>query len=126
MSNHPSFSLNELKCKCGKCGSTGAEMDAGFMQRLQGMRNAFGKPMVLSSAYRCPAHPVERGKAMPGEHCTGQAVDVAIQGADALELLQLAIRHGFGRIGISQKGSGRFIHLGTGGGRFPNPALWTY
>lgn len=123
----PNFSHAELRCKCGRCGSTGAEMDPAFMDLLQRLRTAYGKPMRLSSAYRCPAHPVEAKKAAPGEHCTGKAVDVAIQGADALELLNLALAVGFTRIGINQKGSGRFLHLGTSaGGRFPSPAIWSY
>ncbi len=123
----PNFSRAELRCKCGRCDSTGAEMDPTFMDKLQQLRVRFGKPMVLSSAYRCPAHPVEARKAQPGEHCTGKAVDVAITGADAVTLLQLALELGFARIGVQQKGSGRFIHLGTSaGGRFPSPALWSY
>jgi zinc D-Ala-D-Ala carboxypeptidase len=123
----PNFGYAELRCKCGKCGSTGDEMDAAFMAKLQQLRTQLGKPMALSSAYRCPKHPVEINKAAPGEHCTGQAVDVAIQGGEALQLLRLALELGFTRIGIKQKGSGRFIHLGTSaGGRFPSPALWSY
>ncbi|MHB0817715.1 D-Ala-D-Ala carboxypeptidase family metallohydrolase [Stutzerimonas stutzeri] len=123
----PNFSYAELRCKCGRCGSTGAEMDAAFMDKLQQLRERFGQAMRLSSAYRCPAHPVEAKKAQPGEHCTGQAVDVAIQGGAALELLRLALELGFARIGVQQKGSGRFVHLGTSaGGRFPSPAIWSY
>nr|WP_029767048.1 D-Ala-D-Ala carboxypeptidase family metallohydrolase [Pseudomonas sp. P818] len=123
----PNFSLAELRCKCGRCGSTGAEMDSEFMDKLQRLRSAFGKPMVLSSAYRCPRHPVEAKKTAPGEHCTGKAVDVAIRGPEALRLLQLALELGFTRIGVSQKGTARFLHLGTSaGGRFPSPAIWSY
>ncbi|WP_271105111.1 D-Ala-D-Ala carboxypeptidase family metallohydrolase [Pseudomonas tohonis] len=123
----PNFSLVELRCKCGHCGSDGREMDTAFMERLQQLRTAFGKPIKLSSAYRCPKHPVEAKKAAPGEHCTGKAVDIAIRGPEAVELLRLALDLGFTRIGISQKGAARFIHLGTSaGGRFPSPALWSY
>ncbi|MGX5217838.1 D-Ala-D-Ala carboxypeptidase family metallohydrolase [Pseudomonas segetis] len=123
----PNFSLAELRCKCGRCDSTGHEMDNEFMERLQRLRTAYGKPMLLSSAYRCPSHPVEAKKAAPGEHCTGKAVDVAIRGPQALHLLQLAIETGFTRIGVSQKGTTRFLHLGTSeDGRFPSPALWSY
>ena len=123
----PNFSYAELRCKCGNCDSTGHEMDAEFMDRLQRLRTAYGKPLQLSSAYRCPDHPVEAKKASPGEHCTGKAVDVAIRGPDALLLLRLALEAGFTRIGVNQKGSARFLHLGTSAdGRFPSPAIWSY
>ncbi|WP_250546800.1 D-Ala-D-Ala carboxypeptidase family metallohydrolase [Stutzerimonas nitrititolerans] len=123
----PNFSYAELRCKCGRCGSDGTEMDPAFMDKLQQLRERFGQAMRLSSAYRCPAHPVEAKKAQPGEHCTGKAVDVAIQGAGALALLGLALELGFTRIGVQQKGGGRFLHLGTSaGGRFPSPAIWSY
>ncbi|MOA18896.1 hypothetical protein D3C78_1392400 [compost metagenome] len=70
---------------------------------------------------------MEARKSQPGEHSTGKAVDVAIQGADALLLLRLALELGFTRIGIQQKGAGRFLHLGTSAGaRFPSPAIWSY
>ncbi|WP_325436288.1 D-Ala-D-Ala carboxypeptidase family metallohydrolase [Pseudomonas nitroreducens] len=125
----PNFSYAELRCKCGRCSSDGREMDPAFMAELQKLRDLYGKPMTISSAYRCPKHPVEAKKAQPGEHTTGLAVDVAIRGADALELLRLALSLKFTRYGISQKGSaGRFIHLGMApkGGRLPSPAIWSY
>lgn len=124
----PNFSAKELRCKCGKCNSDGSEMQPEFMDSLQQLREQFGKPMALSSAYRCRRHPEEAKKAEPGEHAMGLAVDVQIRGADAVQILHLALNLGFTRIGISQKGNSRFIHLGRAptGGRLPSPALWSY
>lgn len=124
----PNFSYAELRCKCGRCGSDGSEMDKAFMEKLQALRVQFGRPMAISSAYRCAAHPAEARKAVPGEHAMGMAVDVSIQGAPALELLGMAIAAGFTRIGVQQKGSGRFLHIGMAppGGKLPSPALWSY
>ncbi|MGE8308520.1 MAG: D-Ala-D-Ala carboxypeptidase family metallohydrolase [Pseudomonas protegens] len=122
------FSAKELRCKCGKCNSDGSEMQPEFMDRLQQLRNQYAKPMALSSGYRCRRHPEEARKAEPGEHNMGLAVDVAVRGPDALKLLQLALGLGFTRIGVSQKGNSRFLHLGLApiGGRLPSPALWSY
>lgn len=122
------FSAAELRCKCGKCNSDGSEMDPAFMDRLQQLREQFNKPMALSSAFRCRRHPEEAKKAEPGEHSLGQAVDVRIRGAEALELLQRALNLGFTRIGVSQRGNARFLHLGTAlaGGRLPSPMIWSY
>ncbi|GAA0427019.1 hypothetical protein GCM10008969_58240 [Pseudomonas veronii subsp. inensis] len=122
------FAYSELRCTCGHCDSTGREMDPAFMARLQRLRDAYGQPMQLTSAYRCPRHPSEAGKAAPGEHFDGRAVDVRCRGAEALTLLRLALPLGFNRVGIHQKGKARFLHLGLApaGGRLPSPAIWSY
>lgn len=130
MSHSPwaDFAYSELRCRCGACDSTGHEMDPAFMARLQRLRNAYGQPMPLASAYRCARHPSEANKSAPGEHFDGRAVDVRCRGAEALTLLRLALSLGFNRIGVHQKGAARFLHLGLApaGGRLPSPALWSY
>lgn len=124
----PNFQSSELRCRCGRCDSDGNEMDPGLLDRLQQLRDLYGKPLPLSSAYRCPKHPSEAGKAEPGEHALGLAVDVRCRGAEALQILQLALNLGFTRIGVSQKSGTRFLHLGLSpiGGHLPSPALWSY
>ena len=124
----PNFTYAELRCKCGKCGSDGSEMDPAFMAELQELRRLFNKPMTLTSAYRCPNHPAEAKKREPGEHTTGMAVDIACSGIEAMDILFVALGMRFTRVGINQKGSGRFIHLGMApkGGRLPSPAIWSY
>lgn len=122
------FAYFELRCRCGVCDSSGREMEPAFMTRLQRLRDAFGRPMPLASAYRCARHPIEASKTAPGEHFDGRAVDVRCRGADALALLRLALPLGFNRIGIHQKGNERFLHLAISpaGGRLPSPAIWSY
>lgn len=124
----PNFSLAEVRCKCGRCSSTGTEISSELMDELQRLRDAYGKPITITSGYRCARHPVEIGKAELGEHTQGLAVDIAVRGADAVQLLRLAMQLGFTRFGISQKGASRFIHLGIArpGGRLPSPAIWSY
>mgnify|MGYP000462107122 CR=1 FL=1 len=118
---YPNFSEAEFKCKhCGE-----VEMRPHFMAKLQQLRNAFGKPMVITSGYRCKYHPVESRKSEPGVHAKGIACDVAVQGTDAYELLRLAFAHGFTGIGVQQKGGGRFIHLDTWQ-EPPRPNVWSY
>lgn len=123
----PNFSDSELSCRCGQCSGVQA-MDPDFMDKLQFLRAVYGKPMPVSSGHRCAQHPAEAGKAQPGEHTLGLAVDVRCQGADAHRLLRLALERGFTRIGISQKGGSRFLHIGLSpiGGRLPSPMLWSY
>lgn len=56
------------------------------------------------------------------------AVDIACSGIEAMDILWVALGMRFTRVGINQKGSGRFIHLGMApkGGRLPSPAIWSY
>lgn len=118
---YPNFSAKEFDCThCGK-----NEMRADFMERLQALRNAYGKPMRITSGYRCPEHPIEAKKAKPGSHASGCACDIGIDGPDAHQLLSIALQLGFTGIGVQQKGSGRFIHLDTltSGLR---PTVWSY
>ena len=63
----PDFHASELKCRCGQCDSDGREMDPVFMTLLQRLRQVYGKPMFLNSAYRCSKHPNERNKAVHGD-----------------------------------------------------------
>ncbi|BAO82923.1 phosphoribosylformimino-5-aminoimidazole carboxamide ribonucleotide ProFAR isomerase [Serpentinimonas maccroryi] len=103
-------------------------MDADFMDRLQALRSAFARPMLISSGYRDPTHPLEAIKSQPGSHASGRAVDVSVRGAEALQLIALAVQHGFTGIGVQQKGSGRFIHLDdlSAQAQQPRPTIWSY
>ncbi len=114
------FTADEFRCSH----SGRSDMDADFMRKLQHLRAVYGKPMVITSGYRAPEHPIEAKKRKPGEHTTGRACDVAVRGADALRLVQLASNMGFTRIGVNQKGTKRFIHLGDS----PDflPGIWSY
>lgn len=120
-SKYQNFSAKEFDCShCGK-----NEMQPDFLQKLQTLRSVYGKPLRITSGYRCPAHPIEAKKAKPGAHASGCACDIGIDGPDAHRLLKLAFAAGFTGIGVQQKGSGRFIHLDTleGGLR---PTVWSY
>jgi len=119
------FKAKELTCKCG-CNKV--EFDLGFLATLNAIREECGFSFALSSAYRCPEHPVEARKEVKGAHTHGKAVDILASGENALEIIRVAQKHGIQRIGIQQKGSGRFIHLDgcTEEDGFPCPAIWSY
>lgn len=129
-SQFANFGRTEMVCRC--CGR--AEMDEDFMFRLQALREKFGKPMRITSAYRCASHPVEAAKDKPGAHNTGRAVDVAVSRDQAYALMRLAMQMGFTGIGVQQKGDKRFIHLDditsgecfAEGKTFVRPTVWSY
>lgn len=121
------FSIEELKCK--HCGAH--ILIPEFMDKLQALRTEYGKPMKITSAYRCSAHNnAVSSTGVHGPHTTGEAVDIACSGADAYKLVSLAIKHGFTGIGVAQKGphEKRFIHLDTLPNAVgqPRPTVWTY
>jgi len=118
---YPNFSEAEMRCR-----HTGrVAMDPAFMERLQALRTQYGRPMRVTSGYRDRTHPAEARKAQPGTHTMGRAVDIAVRGKDAFDLVALAMDYGFTGIGVQQHGNTRFIHLDDLEGP-TRPALWSY
>jgi zinc D-Ala-D-Ala carboxypeptidase len=124
---YPNFSEAEMRCKhTGKC-----EMHPDFMERLQQLRYLYDRPMPVTSGFRDRTHPVERKKPAGsiGPHTTGRAVDIAVRGSDAYDLIYMAMACGFTGIGLRQHGNSRFVHLDDlppGNPSGPRPWVWTY
>ncbi|MGH6946134.1 MAG: transglutaminase-like cysteine peptidase [Kiloniellales bacterium] len=124
----PSFTRAEMACKCG-CGQ--ASVDPAFMDRLQGLRQAFAAPLPVTSGYRCEQHNAHVSTTgHEGPHTSGRAADIRMAGAAAQRLVQLALAHGMTGVGLKQNGphEGRFVHLDDlpeAAGR-PRPTIWTY
>ena len=108
---------------CSHCGAEGIDMD--FMQVIDEMRHTAGFAFPVTSAYRCPNHPAEAAKSAPGAHTTGLAIDIGVSRGRAFRVIELALSAGIKRIGINQKGNGRFIHLDMCDDRL-TPTIWTY
>ena len=105
-------------------------MNQSFIDRLNNLREAYGKPMTISSGYRDSTHPVEAMKKDPkgGAHVSGEAADILIERGNAFKLLSLAFLIGFTGIGVNQKGGARFLHLDTleNSPTRPRPTIWSY
>lgn len=119
----PYFTKEEFDCS-----HTGKNrMRKEFMDLLYEIRKTYNKPMVITSGYRDAKHPIEAAKANAGEHSYGVACDIAIRGVDALDLMIIAYGYGIRRMGVSQKGSSRFLHIGAGDRQLNFPSsLWSY
>ena len=135
-SRYPNFTEDEMRCKGEACCGGRADMDPEFMSMLQGLRTAYGKPMAVTSAYRCPDHNDRvSGTGRDGPHTTGRAADVAVARRSSFELLKFAFLWGMTGIGVKQRGppDKRFIHLDNllelyEGDRLvrPRPTTWSY
>ena len=110
------FDISEFDCK-----ETGEnEMDYGFLESLDLLRDTCGFPFVITSGYRSPEHSVEKAKAKPGTHSKGIAADIKIaNSAERFDLIDAALMQGFTGIGIHKD----FIHLDM---RHTEEVMWVY
>jgi len=111
------FSVKELRCPC--CGDI--KMDSQFMNELETFRRLLGRPIVITSAYRCNAHNKKVGGTPNSLHLFGRAVDIAHpESWSAYTLVEIAVRNRFGGIGVAKS----FIHIDNR--PISNARLWTY
>ena len=71
------FKLSEFECKCG-CRTV--KLHSELLRRLQAIRTQTGRPVRITSGYRCPAHNRAVGGATASRHMLGDAVDFQIVG----------------------------------------------
>lgn len=79
------FSIEEFECKCG-CGFN--DVDPRLIETLQTIRDAFKRPLFISSACRCPAHNKAVGGVKNSQHVLGKAADIYWHG-EVCELYSL-------------------------------------
>ena len=107
---HPKFKDSEFACKCGLCGKGFAEMRMTTLTKLYAMRGESTFPYHILSAFRCPIHNSKVGGKPNSSHLRGYALDIEYHTMEqGYELLRLAIKHGFWRIGINYEH--KFIHV---------------
>ena len=85
------FSSAELACKC--CGVYVENKELLF--RLEMLRAKLGKPIIITSGYRCPRHNKEVGGVANSQHTKGTAVDIKVAGYTPAQVAQLAKQCGF-------------------------------
>lgn len=127
------FSPEEFFCRCDECRllAIPEEMDPTYMSAMEEIRGELGVALNVSSGIRCPNHPREKEKELPGPHQLRVAGDYVIHGADAFRLIGIAERHPvISGIGLRQHGDieKRFVHLDSAHAEphRPRPWVWTY
>lgn len=103
------FTVNEFTCKDG---SDKVLIDTALVDVLQKIRDYFGKPVIINSAYRSPEHNKRVGGSAGSYHVKGMAADIQIAGVSAVELAYYAqtITNG---VGVYYYGNTNFIHVDT-------------
>ena len=91
----PNFTLSEFQCRC--CGAV--RVDPELVRKLQQLRDRIGKPIAITSGYRCPAHNRAVGGATQSQHLTGKAADITVKGMAPATVADHAEAIGFGGIG---------------------------
>lgn len=118
MATSKNFKSEELACTC--CGESGVKQWA--LDKLQAIRDIVGRPLTITSAYRCSNHPLEAKKltGKAGTHNQGIAFDIYVSsGTERHELINTGLLVGANGIGVDKN----FIHLDF---REATPVVWTY
>lgn len=108
----PNFSPRELASK--REGEL--KIDIPSLDLLQALRTRLGKPLLITSAYRSPAHNRAVGGATNSYHMRGRAFDVRQDNQDPQEFERVAREVGF--TGVIRYPSSGFIHIDTRPGRY--------
>ena len=74
-------------------------VDPELVRKLQQLRDRIGKPISITSGYRCPAHNAAVGGAAGSQHLLGKAADIVVQGMAPAQVADHAEAIGFGGIG---------------------------
>jgi uncharacterized protein YcbK (DUF882 family) len=120
-----SFTFDEMACKnCPHCGGI-SDMNEDFMMKLQQLRDSCNFPLHVNSGFRCAQKNIDCGGHENSAHLTGEGSDLRCERNQARVVIQKAIEMGFS-VGISQKGSSRYVHVDSKLRKSGNPNLWSY
>lgn len=99
------FNASEFACKhCGEI-----VVDLKLVAILQAIRTHFGKPVTITSPYRCATHNKAVGGATGSYHLKGRAADIIVAGVAPAEVAKYA--ESIGVLGIGLYSS--FTHVDT-------------
>ena len=112
------FSPAEIACR----GTGQLKLHPEAMDKLQGLRDRLGKPLIIRSAYRSPEHNRAVGGATRSKHMDGTAFDIAMANHDPVVFEAEAREVGFLGFGYYPRSGFMHIDLGplrTWGEKFP-------
>lgn len=107
----PSFSPAEIASR----GEGAIKINTEALDKLQSLRNRLGKPLIVRSAYRSPAHNRAVGGAPASKHMQGAAFDIAMSNHDPVAFEAAARAVGF--LGFGYYPRSGFMHIDLGPAR---------
>lgn len=116
------FTLDEFRCQhCGALPENG--MNPVLLEKLDKLRELAGRPVIVTSGYRCPVHNAEVGGVPDSQHTKGNAADITCDGLTVDELADLAVQVGMD--GIGRYYNQDFVHCDCrDDGNSPNYYQW--
>ena len=109
------FTVAEFACKDG---SDPVFVDSSLAALLQKIRDHFGRPVVITSGYRTPAHNAKAGGAKFSQHLYGRAADIRVQdvSVEAVAVYAESLmpdRGGVGRYPVKAGRVAGWVHVDT-------------
>ena len=105
------FTPAEIACR----GSGAIRVNEAALDALQALRDRLGKPMIVRSGYRSPAHNAAVGGAPASKHLDGTAFDIAMSNHDPQDFEEAARAVGFKGFGYYPRSG--FMHIDMGPAR---------
>lgn len=100
------FKVKEFACKDG---SDKILIDTELVELLQKLRNHFGKPIKINSAYRTMTHNKKVGGSTNSQHLKGKAADIQVAGINPILVAMYSEKLNAGGIGVYKT----FTHIDT-------------
>lgn len=100
------FKVKEFACNDG---TDKILIDSELVEKLQIIREYFGKPVIINSAYRTSTYNKKVGGATNSQHVLGKAADIRIASVKPSTVADFAKKIGFRGVGIYSWG----CHLDT-------------
>jgi len=88
----PNFLLREFECRDG---SHQVVLHRELLERLQTLRDALGRPVIINSGYRNQEHNTAVGGSPDSYHLRGMAADIRVPGMSPASLAAAARKVGF-------------------------------
>jgi len=109
------FRLDEFQCPCCKR----VMLHPLLLQKMKGLRQKIGKPVMITSGYRCTCYNEQVGGVKTSYHLLGMAADIHVPGVSLQDVLTIAQEMRFKGIGFYPERN--FLHLDV---RPTHPNYW--
>jgi uncharacterized protein YcbK (DUF882 family) len=102
--------FTEQEFACHHCGSVGQGINTELLTKLEQLRDALGgRPIIITSGYRCKVYNKRVGGKTHSKHMEGLACDIRVPGKTPQQVAAAALELGFN--GVGAYNIKRFTHV---------------